>query len=69
MFARRVASRVSSLPFHTAKRTVFNTQKFWCRENLPVYGLAVGTCAICFQVGVLYPWHEVLSDQIERLEV
>lgn len=71
-----------------SKRTVFNKDKWWSRENIPVFGFMIGTTAICFQVvfhissitmncklifcikvGVLYPWHETLSVQIDRLEV
>jgi hypothetical protein len=42
-----------------AKRTVFNTQKLWSRENIPVYGIVVGTAAISFQVRTF--WIEQLA--------
>lgn len=36
---------------------------------VPIYGAIVGTCALCFQVAVLYPWHHELSDQFEEVQV
>ena len=39
------------------------------RENVPPAALIVGLCALSFQIGVLYPWHEVLSVQFNELEV
>ncbi len=30
---------------------------------------AIGTSALCFQVFVLYPWHERLDDEFKALKV
>lgn len=68
LFSRAVRGATASMPFKVSKRTVFNTQKLWSRENIPVYGFIIGTAAISFQVGVLYPWHEEISVQIDNLE-
>ena len=35
----------------------------------PVVGVAVGLTALTFQVLVLYPWHETISDDFQALEV
>lgn len=42
---------------------------FFAKENLPVPALIIGCVAFSFQVGVLYPWHEQLSEQFEDLQV
>ncbi len=39
------------------------------REHVPTYALVIGSCALCFQVAVLYPWHLKLSEQFEELQV
>ena len=39
------------------------------REKVPVYGAIVGTLALMFQIAVLYPWHEELSEQFNEVEV
>lgn len=65
-FFSRAAFRGAS-PFQIPKRTVFNTQKLWSRENLPFYGFTVGMAALSFQVGVLYPWHEEVNNQVKGL--
>lgn len=39
------------------------------REQVPTYALIIGSCALCFQVAVLFPWHEKLSEEFEALEV
>jgi hypothetical protein len=36
---------------------------------LPWLGVAIGISAFSFQIGVLFPWHEVLSVQFSSLEV
>jgi len=48
--------------------TLFNREKFWAKENVPVYGMFIGAGAISFQIGVLFPWHEVISKQIDEIE-
>ena len=35
---------------------------------LPVINLALTTCALTFQMTVLYPWHTKLSLQLNALE-
>ena len=35
----------------------------------PVVGVAVGLAAFSFQVLVLYPWHETISEDFQALEV
>lgn len=39
------------------------------RKNLPVLGVAVGFTALSFQMFILYPWHERLSEDFSTLEV
>ena len=39
------------------------------KEHVPTYGFIIGACALCFQIGVLFPWHDTLSKQFEDLEV
>lgn len=45
------------------------TKKFFIRENIPPIALIVGCVALTFQVAVLYPWHETLSDEFNELRV
>lgn len=39
------------------------------REQVPTYALIIGSSALCFQVAVLFPWHEKLSEEFDALEV
>lgn len=50
------------------KRTITN-EKFFTKENIPTIGLLVGVSALCFQTMILFPWHQVLSDQFNDLEL
>lgn len=34
---------------------------------IPRLSLFIGLCAFCFQVFVLYPWHEELSKEFAKL--
>ena len=54
--------------FKQQKRSIFNAEKPFSRENLPFYGAAVGLTAFSFQVMVLYPWHEELSTQFSAIQ-
>jgi len=42
--------------------------KFKYFMYLPVINLAISTCALTFQITVLYPWHNKLSLQLDALE-
>ncbi|CAK89458.1 unnamed protein product (macronuclear) [Paramecium tetraurelia] len=35
---------------------------------LPKVNMFVGICALSFQAFVLYPWHDVISQQVEKLD-
>ncbi|CAD8192733.1 unnamed protein product [Paramecium octaurelia] len=35
---------------------------------LPKVNMLVGICALSFQAFVLYPWHDVISQQVEKLD-
>jgi len=37
-------------------------------SKVPIIGAVIGACALTFQVTVLYPWHEELSEQFETLQ-
>lgn len=39
------------------------------RSNIPTYGAIVGTCALIFQITVLFPWHIELSNEFIKVEV
>jgi hypothetical protein len=41
--------------------------KLW--STAPVFGLCVGLSAFAFQTCILYPWHEELSNQFNKLQV
>jgi hypothetical protein len=45
-----------------SKRTYFS------RENIPTISLVIGSCALLFQTMVLFPWHQVLSEQFNTME-
>ena len=45
------------------------TKEFFTRENIPPIALIIGSVALCFQVGVLYPWHDVISKEFIELQV
>ena len=42
--------------------------KFKYFMYLPVINLVISTCALTFQITVLYPWHHKLSLQLDALE-
>lgn len=35
---------------------------------LPYVNLTIATSALCFQVGVLYPWHEELDTAFHKMK-
>ena len=35
---------------------------------VPLLSTAIGLVALCFQVFVLYPWHQEISNQIMTLQ-
>ena len=35
---------------------------------VPLLSTAIGIAALCFQVFVLYPWHQEISNQIMTLQ-
>ena len=39
------------------------------RDHIPPFALVVGISALCFQIAVLYPWHEELSVQFIEVQV
>lgn len=38
-------------------------------NGLPIVNLCIASAAITFQVGVLYPWHHILSSDIKTLSL
>jgi len=34
---------------------------------IPFLNLIIGSTALCFQIGVLYPWHLVIDESHEKL--
>ena len=40
-----------------------NVQKY-----LPFVNFVIASCALCFQVKVLYPWHDSLRTQFHQLQ-
>lgn len=38
-------------------------------SNIPLYGAIIGTSAFTFQILALYPWHDVLFNQMGGLRV
>lgn len=68
-FGSRIAPNASAHG-HSHPRTVYVYAKnFFTRENIPPIALIVGCVALSFQVGVLYPWHEILSEDFLLLQV
>lgn len=44
-------------------------ERFFKRFDLvPILGLSIGTISLTFQMKVLYPWHNELSEQMSRIE-
>jgi hypothetical protein len=66
MFARRA---VYQSKLFTKRSFSINEKPSWFKKNLPLIGVMVGLSAFSFQIGVLFPWHEELSDQFKALEV
>lgn len=53
-----------------AKRTITTrVRNFFVAENIPKIGFVIGSCALAVQVMLLYPKHELLSDQFRDVEV
>lgn len=52
-----------------ARRTRFNFSNPLARENIPFYGAIIGITAFTFQITVLHPWHDQLSEQFIDIEV
>lgn len=41
---------------------------FFSKENIPIFALLVASCALCFQLGVLAPWHPEISNQFNMFK-
>ena len=68
--SRKIAAIAFNRCFSSSSSGAAKSEKlFWSRDNIPVFALTIGAIAFCFQVTVLYPWHHVLSKQIDALEV
>ena len=53
-----------------AKRTITTRVKgFFVAENVPKISFVIGACALAVQVMLLYPKHELLSEQFADVEV
>lgn len=39
------------------------------KKNIPVFGITVGTMALCVQLFILFPWHPILKQEFAVLEV
>ncbi|KAF9960889.1 hypothetical protein BGZ72_005559 [Mortierella alpina] len=37
-------------------------------KALTVFNFIIGTCALSFQIGVLYPWHHQLDEDFKKLQ-
>ena len=37
-------------------------------RNLPIINFCISYTALLFQIGVLYPWHKQISNQINNIE-
>ena len=69
-YATKVLYPKPHLSQHVLQQTVVDEQSgIFRRKNIPIFGVAVGLTALCFQVMVLYPWHERLRDDFSTLEV
>lgn len=60
--------RAANLQFLT-KRMQSSSASGLPKASVPLFGLAVGLSAFAFQTMVLYPWHDELSEQFDRLQV
>jgi len=61
--------RTAASSFTSKRNMSFNPRNLMARENVPYLGGFVGCCALAFQVGVLHPFHTVLSDQFADIQV
>jgi hypothetical protein len=70
MFCKKFSSKIRPLLISKSpQRNISNYFSEDTRRNFPLIALVVACSALCFQIGVLYPWHEELSHQFNRLEV
>jgi hypothetical protein len=60
--------RILSKRNYTSDANVANRNKFYF-VLVPKLGVIIGLSALCFQIGVLYPWHIELSQEFAALEV
>jgi hypothetical protein len=58
-----------SSPLDNSNEVIKEKIPIFSRQNLPVFGLFIGLCALSFQTLVLYPWHEKLHDDFDSLAV
>lgn len=65
-FSSSVLNGIHSATHHV---TQHNPKQILKRDNIPIIALVVGVSALTFQIGVLYPWHEIISNDFRRLQV
>jgi hypothetical protein len=65
----RLNAVMTRMQTRNSSSTAPNQGIFPKQISLPAVSLAVACTALCFQVTVLFPWHEELSHQFTQLEV
>lgn len=64
---RTAAQPTTRLPSSSALQAIKNMNPVFVK-NLPLISFVLSVTGVCFQVFVLYPWHEELSYEFKDLE-
>jgi hypothetical protein len=68
MFASFRTSFLSRVKSPQQSRTISRLAFIFRKESIPYISLGVGAFALGFQMLVLHPWHDHLSEQFDQLE-
>jgi hypothetical protein len=71
MFAslrKPLLSRFAPPSQQITKRSVSRLAFLFKKESIPYISLGIGAFALAFQMLVLHPWHDRLSEQFDHLE-
>lgn len=69
MFSIRTFTARSVKTVRNYSTTTFNSKNIFRKENIPTFGFVIGVVALGVQIFLLYPWHHILSDQFDELQV
>lgn len=70
MFITSLTRRLRKSPeLRKFSGSVFTNFRAKHGSKIAIYGAIVGTCAFAFQIFALFPWHDILSNQFNTMQV